>query len=83
MTVWMAATLALLPALLVPVCLACRGPLGARLAAVQLTTTMTTLILALMTFAFDQPAFMDLPLTVALLAAPGGLVMALFVERWL
>ena len=83
MTIWMGSVLALLPALLIPVCLACRGPLGGRLAAVLLATTMTTLILALMTFAFDQPAFMDLPLTLALLAAPGALVMALFVERWL
>ena len=83
MTVWMAAILALLPALLVPVGLACRGPVGSRLVAVQLATTVTTLILVLMTFAFDQSAFMDLPLTLALLTAPGTLLMAVFLERWL
>ena len=83
MNVWTGAALALLPGLLVPVFLGCRGPVGSRLVAMQLATTMTTLILALMTFAFDQPAFMDLPLGLALLSAPGTLVMAMFVERWL
>lgn len=79
----MSATLALLPALLAPVALACRGAVGARLVAVQLATSVTLLILALMTFAFDQSAFMDLPLALALLSAPGTLLMTLFLERWL
>ena len=83
MTMWMAASLAFLPPLVVSAGLACRGPTGSRLVAVQMTTTITALILALMTFAFDQPSFVDLPLALALLAAPGALVMALFVERWL
>jgi multisubunit Na+/H+ antiporter MnhF subunit len=36
-----------------------------------------------MTFAFDQGSFIDLPLALALLALPGTLAMALFLERWL
>ena len=36
----------------------------------QLATSVTTLILVLMTFAFDQSSFIDLPLTLALLALP-------------
>jgi multisubunit Na+/H+ antiporter MnhF subunit len=44
---------------------------------------MPTLILVLMTFAFDQSSFIDLPLALALLALPGTLAMTLFLERWL
>ena len=83
MSIWMMAVLALLPPLLIPVCLACRGATGSRLVAAQVTTTVTTLILALMTFAFDQSAFVDLPLPLALLTAPGTLLMTMFLERWL
>ena len=54
-----------------------------RLVAVQLATAIATLVLVLMCFAFDQPAFADLPLALALLAPPGTLVMTLFLERWL
>jgi len=50
---------------------------------VQLATAVATLILALMTFAFDQSAFIDLALALALLALPGTLLMTLFLERWL
>ncbi len=83
MTAWMLATLALLPAMAVPVFAACRGSVAARLVAVQLATVLASLVLSLMTFAFDQSAFMDLPLAVALLSLPGTLVIALFLERWL
>ena len=83
MTVWMAAVLALLPALGVPVLSACRGGTAGRLVAVQLASSVTTLILALMTFAFDQSSFIDLPLCLALLTVPGTLTMALILERWL
>lgn len=83
MTSWMTAVLALLPALAVPVVIACRGGTATRLIAVQLATSLTALILILMTFAFDQSSFVDLPLTLALLTLPGTLIMALFLERWL
>jgi multicomponent Na+:H+ antiporter subunit F len=81
---WLLASLALMPALVVPVLTACRsGSTAARLVAVQLATSLTTLILVLMTFAFDQSSFIDLPLALALLALPGTLGMTLFLERWL
>ncbi len=83
MTVWTLAVLLLLPPLTVPVLAACRGGTGSRLVALQLATALTTIILVLMTFAFDQSAFADLPLTLALLALPGTLVIAMFLERWL
>lgn len=83
MTSWMLATVALLPALAVPVYVACRGSSGERLVAVQLATSVAELVLILMTFAFDQSAFVDLPLTLALLTLPGTLLIAHFLERWL
>lgn len=83
MSVWTLAVIALLPPLAGAVLLACRGTLAARLVAVQLGTALGVILLALMTFAFDQPSSIDLPLTLALLALPGTLLMALFVERWL
>jgi multicomponent Na+:H+ antiporter subunit F len=83
MSIWMAATVALVPPLAVAVLAAGRGPIAARLIAVQLATSIAMLVLALMTFTFDQSAFVDLPLTLALLTLPGTLVMVMFLERWL
>ncbi len=83
MTPWMLATLALLPAFAIPVVSACRGGTAGRLVAIQLATSVAMLILVLMTFAFDQSAFIDLALTLAFLTLPGTLVIALFLERWL
>ena len=82
-TAWLAAVVALLPALAVPVFAAMRGDAGRRLAALQLATPLVSIILALMTFAFDQQSFVDLALTLALVSLPGTLVIALFLERWL
>ena len=84
MNAWLLGCLALLPALAVPVFIACQsGSTATRLVAVQLATSLATLILILMTFAFDQSALMDLGLTLALLSLPGTLLVAIFVERWL
>jgi len=82
-TAWLAAVVALLPALAVPVFAAMRGDAGRRLVAVQLATALVAIILALMTFAFDQPSFLDLALTLTMLSLPGTLIFALFLERWL
>jgi multisubunit Na+/H+ antiporter MnhF subunit len=82
LTPWMAAILALLPPLAIPIVIACRGQTSSRLVAVQLASSITAQILVLMTFAFDQSAFLDLPLTLALLTLPGTLIMAFFLERW-
>lgn len=80
---WTMAVLAMLPALLIAVVGACRGGTASRLAAVQLAAAVAVLCLELMTFAFDQSAFIDLPLCLALLTLPGTLILALFLERWL
>ena len=79
----MAAVLAMLPALALPIGVACRGSTANRLVAVQLATAVASMVLALMTFAFDQSSFIDLPLCLALLSLPGTLLIALFLERWL
>jgi multisubunit Na+/H+ antiporter MnhF subunit len=83
MSAWMAATIALLPPFALAAFAACRGRIAERLIAVQLATVFAMILLALMSFAFDQSAFIDLPLTLAFLSLPGTLVMAVFLERWL
>jgi multicomponent Na+:H+ antiporter subunit F len=84
MTIWMAAVLALLPVLTVPVLSAlCAGEAGTRMIAVQFAAAVTCLILVLLSFAFDQPSFIDLALALALLSLPGTLAIALFLERWI
>jgi multicomponent Na+:H+ antiporter subunit F len=83
MTAWMLAVIALLPPLVVAVAAASRGGAAGRFVAVQLGTAVTTPLLVLMTFAFDQPALIDVALTLALLSLPGTLVLSMFLERWL
>ena len=80
---WLVATILLLPPLAVPVVVALRSSVNHRLAAIQIAGTLTTLMLATMTFAFDQGSFVDLALGAALLGVPGTLLFALFMERWL
>lgn len=80
---WMLAALGLTPAVAAAMLASCRGSSGNRLVAVQLTTGLVTLMLAVMTFAFDQSSFIDLALVLALLSLPGTLLMTLFLERWL
>ena len=68
MTGWMLATLGFLPPAVAALLAARRGQAAQRLVAVQLATALASLLLALMTWAFDLP---------------GTLLMALFLERWL
>ena len=83
MNVWTLAAIALLPPFALIVAAAWRGAAMRRLVALQLATSLASLILVAMTFAFDQSAFIDLPLALALLSLPGAMAMALFLERWL
>jgi multicomponent Na+:H+ antiporter subunit F len=79
----MVGVLVLLPSLTVPLWIAVRADLANRFVAVQLASVITSLILVLMSFAFDQNSLVDLPLGLALLSLPGTLMLALFMERWL
>jgi multisubunit Na+/H+ antiporter MnhF subunit len=83
MTIWLAAVVAFLIAFAVPVLAAARGGAGGRFVAVQMGTAIATPLFVLMTFAFDQPALIDLALALALLSLPGTLLLSLFLERWL
>ena len=83
MNPWMAAAIALMPPFALALLAASRGRIAARLIGVQLATSFAMIQLVLMSFAFDQSAFIDLPLTLALLTLPGTLLMAMFLERWL
>jgi multicomponent Na+:H+ antiporter subunit F len=83
MTIWLAVVIAMLPPLVVPLWVAMRGDLANRLVAVQLASAVASLVLVLMSFAFDQSTFIDLPITLSLLSLPGTLMLTLFLERWL
>lgn len=82
-TPWLVAAIGFLPALAAAILMCARGSLGQRLAAVQLAGAIAILLLAVMTFAFEQASSMDLALTLALLALPAALLYAVFLERWL
>jgi multisubunit Na+/H+ antiporter MnhF subunit len=83
MNAWLAAVIAMLPPLAVPIWVALTGRAAARLVAVQLAASVAAFALVLMSFAFDQPSFIDLPLTLAFLSLPGTLLFTVFLERWL
>lgn len=83
MNVWLLAAILLLPPLAIVVALSMRGAASHRLAAIQLAGSLSALILAAMTFAFDQPSFVDLALCLTLLSVPGTLLYTMFMERFL
>ena len=83
MTIWLWTAIALVAAITVPVVGTCRGRMAERLIAVQMMTALTTLVLIILSFAFDAPSLMDLPLTLVLLGIPGMLLIAVALERWI
>jgi multicomponent Na+:H+ antiporter subunit F len=83
MNPWLAATVALVPALMVPLWVAGRGSTVNRLVAVQFATVLTCLSGIVFSFASDQPSIIDLSLALGLLSLPGSLLLAHFLERWL
>lgn len=80
---WLVASIAVLPALFFPLWTGLRGPVAHRFVAVGLLSTLASLLLVMLSFAFDQPSFLDVGLTLTLLSLPGTLLIATFVERWL
>ena len=83
MNPWLATAIALVPAFGGCAVFAMRRNIADRLVALELATVLSAFMLILLTVAFDQPSFIDLALTLALLSLPGSLVYAHFVERWL
>ncbi len=60
-----------------------RVPLADALVTLQLATSISVLILALVAIGTHRPSFLDIALTLALLAYPASLLFAHFFERWL
>jgi multisubunit Na+/H+ antiporter MnhF subunit len=83
MNPWLGASIALVPALMVPLWVAARGSTANRLVAVQFATLLTCLDGFAFSFASDQPSIIDLFLALGLLSLPGSLLFAHFLERWL
>ena len=80
---WLVALVALLPPLAASLVLAWRGPVAGRFVAIQLAGSVTLLILAIMSFAFDQASSIDLAVTFGVLTLPASLLYAVVLERWL
>lgn len=83
MNSWLIAAILLVPPLAAPLFVAMRADCDNRLVAVQLASGLSALILAALSFAFDQPSFVDLALCLAMLSVPGTYLLATFIERWL
>ena len=80
---WLAAGIGTILAMILPISRALRGGVGQRLAAVQMASVVACWALVELSFAFGQPSFLDLALTLGLLSLPGTLVFAVLLERWL
>lgn len=80
---WAVATLALALALVPAGLVTLRGRLVQRLIGLELTSMIVAQMGLLWMVAIHRPAFVDVGLTVAVLAFGGGLVFARFAERWL
>ena len=82
LTAWSIACLAVVPPLALIAGAGIRGGAAMRMAALQLATSVVTILLVLLTFYFDQSSFVDIALGLALLSLPGTFGLALFLERW-
>ena len=83
MSAWCMSSLALAVPMAVPLVAAARGKSAGRFVALQLLSSLSTLVLIALSFAQGQPSFIELPLALALLSLPGTLLLAFFLERWL
>lgn len=80
---WTWTAIALLICLIGPFLNCIRGDIASRLVALEAAGSMCTIILLTLTEAYRRGPFVDLALTLALLAFGAGLVFARFIERWL
>lgn len=80
---WLAAAIATLMALALPLGLCLRGNLASRIIAYQMVSVMAVFALVELSFAFGQSSSLDLAVTLAVLSLPGTALLAVFVERWL
>jgi len=80
---WTVAAIALLVCMIGPFLRCIRGDTMSRLVALEAGSSMAVITLLVLCEAYHRVPFVDLPLTLALLAFGAGLVFARFLERWL
>lgn len=80
---WSLATLALAVSLVPAGLVTLRGGLMQRLIGLELASMIAAQLALVWMVAIHRPPFVDVGLTVAVLAFGGGLVFARFLERWL
>lgn len=83
MNPWLTAAFVLLVCMAACFVVCLRGDAMSRLLALEAGSAMTALLLLLLAEGYHRVPFVDLGLTVALLAFGGALVFARFLERWL
>ena len=83
MNIWELAAEIMIFALFPLTWMAVRGDVRNRLVAFYLTGVVVTLLMMLLTMAFNRMPMMDLPLTLALMSFGGGIVFARFFARYL
>ena len=82
MNPWLIASAALLLAIVPCGVAAFRGSAMERLLGLEMAGIVEAMFLVTFAIALNQPNFLDLALTMALLTFGGGLVFARFLERW-
>lgn len=80
---WMLASIAIGAALIPCAWMCLRGTPERRLVGVEMTGTLATIELILLTIGYGRLPFIDLPLTLAVLTLGAGLVFARFLEKHL
>lgn len=83
MDFWTLTALALLFCMIPPFLLCLKGDAVSRLVGLEAGSTMAAIILLVLAEAYHRVPFVDLALTLALLALGAGLVFTRFLERWL
>jgi multisubunit Na+/H+ antiporter MnhF subunit len=82
MNEWLIAATVLLVGLAPCLWVAMRGSIMSALAALELASTITTLVLVLIAQGFRRDPFMDLAVVSSILSFAGALTFARFLERW-
>lgn len=80
---WLLSAAAVSAALLPCAVMCLSGTPERRLVGLEMTSTLITLVMVLLTLGFGRLPFIDLPLTMAIMSFGGGLVFARFLEKHL
>ena len=83
MNIWLLAAQVTIFTLAPLLWMAARGDVRQRLVSFYMAGVVTTLLIMLLTMAFDRMPLMDLAITVSLMSFGGGIVFARFFERHL